>query len=430
VELFVLNTVFSSVANMRCLVASWIAFGAILFSVNTNAGTNGGNYNMGRFLNERHPFSKVKVIRPIKLGESNIRPLPNPQSFLSTTVMPTTLKRFFSRSAKRFGVNAKVSVTRSTISNSQSNSFVDPVDSGSYYSIGTFRFIQNAQNLKKRYETLQPSVVLFEKNNNRFYRVIVGPIAGQKKKQFRKSLVGLGLKGFWKIKIDGSEKKVVKPTESENGSKLKAIAKINGADSEIIKYIPGNNRSDSGVGPTQKLEKKAEKLYAKSILPQPLNLPKKNNFLSEIRVGTLWHDEGLFSRRKERGIDGNLEILFSAPHYFQKILSPRPHLGASINSAGDTNQVYIGLTWEGKLNEDVFTNFSFGGGYHDGYKVTDLLDRKSLGCRILFRESIDLGFRFDTTHSIMAHLDHISNAKLCSTNEGLESVGIRYGYNF
>ena len=30
----------------------------------------------------------------------------------------------------------------------------------------------------------------------------------------------------------------------------------------------------------------------------------------------------------------------------------------------------------------------------------------------------------------MFHFDHISNAKLCSTNEGLETFGIRYGYRF
>ena len=84
----------------------------------------------------------------------------------------------------------------------------------------------------------------------------------------------------------------------------------------------------------------------------------------------------------------------------------------------------------GKFYESYFANFSLGAGYHDGYKVTSLLDRKSLGCKLLFRESLDIGYRFHYSHSIMAHLDHISNAKLCSNNEGLESVGIRYGYHF
>ena len=157
---------------------------------------------------------------------------------------------------------------------------------------------------------------------------------------------------------------------------------------------------------------------------------KSDNVFSEIRIGALWHDQGPFSHRKERGYDGNLEILFTAPEFLNKIWGPRPHMGISINSAGDTNQTYAGLTWERDFYEYYFANFSLGAGYHDGYKVTDLQDRKSLGCKLLFRESIDVGFRFQINHSIMAHLDHISNAKLCSTNEGLESVGIRYGYHF
>ena len=49
---------------------------------------------------------------------------------------------------------------------------------------------------------------------------------------------------------------------------------------------------------------------------------------------------------------------------------------------------------------------------------------------MLFRESLDLGYRVLGPHSIMFHFDHISNAKLCSTNEGLETFGIRYGYRF
>ena len=30
----------------------------------------------------------------------------------------------------------------------------------------------------------------------------------------------------------------------------------------------------------------------------------------------------------------------------------------------------------------------------------------------------------------MVQLSHSSNAKLCSENEGLETIGIRYGYQF
>lgn len=157
---------------------------------------------------------------------------------------------------------------------------------------------------------------------------------------------------------------------------------------------------------------------------------KSDSFLSEIRVGALYHDQGPFSSNKEGGVDANLELLFASPDFFDILWSPRPHMGLSYNSSGDTSQAYLGLTWEWDFLEDFFAGFSLGGMVHDGFKTTQRLDRKELGCRILFRESITFGYRFSKHHSLMAFLDHSSNAKLCSRNEGLENVGIRYGYRF
>ena len=156
----------------------------------------------------------------------------------------------------------------------------------------------------------------------------------------------------------------------------------------------------------------------------------KPGYLSEIRGGILVHDEGLFSRNKEDGIDINFEVLFKSPSMFDVVYSPRPHLGATLNSAGNTSQAYLGLTWNWDFYRYFFFNFSFGGAFHTGEKVTDDPKTKSLGCSVLFRESLDLGYKVSGPHSVMFHLDHISNAKLCSTNEGLEAFGLRYGYSF
>ena len=156
----------------------------------------------------------------------------------------------------------------------------------------------------------------------------------------------------------------------------------------------------------------------------------KPGYLSEIRGGILVHDEGLFSRNKEDGIDINFEVLFKSPSMFDVVYSPRPHLGATLNSAGNTSQAYLGLTWDWNFYRYFFLNFSLGGAFHTGEKVTDDPKTKSLGCSVLFRESLDLGYKVSGPHSVMFHLDHISNAKLCSTNEGLEAFGLRYGYSF
>ena len=78
-------------------------------------------------------------------------------------------------------------------------------------------------------------------------------------------------------------------------------------------------------------------------------------YLSEIRGGILVHDEGLFSRNKEDGIDTNFEVLFKSPSILDAVYSPRPHLGATLNSAGNTSQAYLGLTWDWDFYRNYFT---------------------------------------------------------------------------
>ena len=154
--------------------------------------------------------------------------------------------------------------------------------------------------------------------------------------------------------------------------------------------------------------------------------------LSEIRVGLLAHDQGPFSSNKEDGPDVNLEFLFVSPDLLDVIWSPRPHIGFTGNTAGDTNQAYLGLTWEWGFWRRAFAEFSFGGAVHDGELTTNMVGRtkKELGCRVLFRGSVAIGYKFAGRHSVMVHLDHISNAGLCDENEGLDNVGVRYGYRF
>jgi lipid A 3-O-deacylase len=163
---------------------------------------------------------------------------------------------------------------------------------------------------------------------------------------------------------------------------------------------------------------------------KPVNYHKPGGIFSEIRVGAMVHDEGPFSRNKESGFDTNLELLFTSPDFLQAIWSPRPHIGGTYNSDGNTHQAYLGLTWEWDFFSHFFFNFSVGGVYHTGEKVTSDPNKKSLGCSVLFRESLNLGYRINEAHSLMFHFDHISNAKMCSTNEGLETFGLRYGYRF
>lgn len=173
--------------------------------------------------------------------------------------------------------------------------------------------------------------------------------------------------------------------------------------------------------------------------PPPATIPEERDsgrilggIVSEVRGGVLAHDQGPFSSNKEDGVDLNLEVLFTAPDLLKVIWSPRPHVGLTGNTAGDTDQFYVGLGWEWDFLKHWFAGFTLGGAVHDGELTTTdgARDKKELGCRLLFRESVDAGYRFGGRHSLMLHFSHISNAKLCEVNEGLENVGIRYGYRF
>lgn len=152
--------------------------------------------------------------------------------------------------------------------------------------------------------------------------------------------------------------------------------------------------------------------------------------LAEVSIGGLMHDEGPFSNSKEDGYDVHLELRFASPKFLEIIWSPEPHIGANINSEGDTSQVFAGLSYEWSIWKGLFAGISVGGAYHDGETDSHAADKKDLGCHLLFRESLTLGWAITEHHKVAAIFDHISNAKLCDYNEGLENLGVRYSYRF
>lgn len=152
--------------------------------------------------------------------------------------------------------------------------------------------------------------------------------------------------------------------------------------------------------------------------------------MSELRLGVLNHDISFLGHGKEGGVDINAEALFHSPDFLKPIWAPRPHVGVSVNSRGDTSQAYAGLTWTYEPIQKVFIEFSFGGSVHNGELNTWDADKKSLGSRVLFRESLSLGYRFDDHNSLSVAFDHESNANFASSNEGLNNLGLRWGYRF
>jgi hypothetical protein len=152
--------------------------------------------------------------------------------------------------------------------------------------------------------------------------------------------------------------------------------------------------------------------------------------IDEMRFGLMAHS--VEPSNAEGGVDVNLEVLFGRPAlrydnaFLDAALRPRFHLGTSINTEGDTSQLYAGLTWDVKLAQKLSLELTFGGALHDGPTGSGHDD--SYGCSVNFRESVSLGYALDERWTVYGTVAHMSNANLCDHNSGLTSVGVRLGY--
>jgi lipid A 3-O-deacylase len=178
-------------------------------------------------------------------------------------------------------------------------------------------------------------------------------------------------------------------------------------------------------------------LIAACLALLPATASAQIKLIDEIKLGGLAHDVTFGGRHLESGADINLEMLFTPPDILRVLGSPRPHIGADINTSGNTSDGYFGLTWGIMLiqslfgaGDGVFANGSLGGAIHDGFIDTAPAGRKRLGSRVLFRESAELGYQITPNASVSAMVDHISNANLGNHNAGITSAGARFGFKF
>lgn len=160
--------------------------------------------------------------------------------------------------------------------------------------------------------------------------------------------------------------------------------------------------------------------------------------LSEVRGGVFAHsvDEpgaffGVFDTSRVQ--DLNVEMLFEVPSLTQWVSwgVVRPHLGATINFGGLESMVYGGVSWTVPvLDSPVFVEASFGGAVHNGALAGAVYPARNLGCSVMFRESASIGVMINDNASVMATIEHASNANLCADNRGLTNMGIRFGWTF
>jgi hypothetical protein len=165
--------------------------------------------------------------------------------------------------------------------------------------------------------------------------------------------------------------------------------------------------------------------------PEP-DRPPLGGWVSELRAGLLAHDvDHLWSQsRSEDGVDVNAEVVsFHAglPLLYGRL---RPNLGATLSTSGDTSKIYAGALMEWSHRAGFFLDAGLAAALHDGKTSGSRKHRKSLGSQVLFRIGLDLGWTFWQHHRLMLSFDHMSNAGLATPNEGMDTLGVRYGYRF
>lgn len=155
-------------------------------------------------------------------------------------------------------------------------------------------------------------------------------------------------------------------------------------------------------------------------------------FVRELKIGVLAHDvPDLWSgfRRENSQPDLNLEVIFApALPVFAGYI--RPAFGTTINFGNGTSHVYLDARYAYESAAGWFFSVGLGGALHNGHLALDNSDHKALGSRLLFHIPIEIGFALDAHNVISAYFEHTSNANLADRNEGLDRVGIRYGYRF
>ena len=125
-------------------------------------------------------------------------------------------------------------------------------------------------------------------------------------------------------------------------------------------FLPTTIHAQWPVVPRDPKPSDTAHMMKKAVLVENSHSSQTFGWLSEVRGGVLKHAISAGNRTKETGIDGNFEVLFVSPSWLKYILSPRPHIGFSINgSSNNTDYAYGGITWEWFPWKAMFIDFSF-----------------------------------------------------------------------
>lgn len=151
----------------------------------------------------------------------------------------------------------------------------------------------------------------------------------------------------------------------------------------------------------------------------------------EIFTGIYAHavDTPFTSEIEEEGADIQLGLRTDPIEGLNLLGKPSVHAFGSVNTAGDTSFIVVGLSW--KIDAGlVYLRPGVGLALHNApdLRVDAAIEtRTDLGSRVLFAPEIALGISVSPSVSLEASWVHISNALLFNSdqNPGIDTIGLR-----
>lgn len=187
-------------------------------------------------------------------------------------------------------------------------------------------------------------------------------------------------------------------------------------------------------------------LISASALCLAATLPASAQLLEEVRVGVAQHNICVLdcdNADKEDGPNMTGELVFASPDVFRYILSPRPMITGSYNTAGNTSYGGVGLVWNFDFAEKWSFEPSLGYVFHDGANASPFPqgDPRSdafsevnvlLGSDDLFRTGLALNRDMGENWGLQLQYDHLSHGQILGNgrNQGLDNIGVRVYFHF
>lgn len=174
--------------------------------------------------------------------------------------------------------------------------------------------------------------------------------------------------------------------------------------------------------------------------------PAAHAGIDEVHVGVMQHNICVTDCKnadKEDGPNVELQVSFDSPGWLDWAGAPQPYLMASVNTAGNTSFGGFGLEWRWEFAEGWALEPGVGYVMHDG-ATNNLYPNGSpeaaafaeenvlLGSEDLFRTSLGLTRDFAGPWEAQVFFEHLSHGQILGEgrNQGLDQVGIRFGYQF